>query len=368
MTSQKTFPHFEALSEGIRHDIWERAAWDIFTTPSVRFVTISRREPDEATDNRISEETWATAAIMAQAEADPNWTPLTHHFHVQVTSIKAVDRALLRYHTSLISIAPGKGDWPFASLAAVCFDAHKLVGRLLRMAGKRRGNNVSSIFGPAEHSIICLERPEANSANSIDDFPLFTSFMNTPRAILVGNQQPQYTEKQIVVVGSRSTPDSETLDPDYGTFDPYSCPTFPELYPPTAAVKRVGFVYEEQGVSGPNKPFHLRLGLDALWPLNLPNLKEIYLIDKSIRLRVTPTGNRQQDPGVVSPSFAGCQGTFHEVSPAAVEVWDIQTSNNDLLSVFTCAASLEACYHMGDTSVPQVLVKVLAFIPHTRSV
>lgn len=357
MASQRAFAHFAALPEGIRNDIWERAARVIFTTPSVRFVIISRREPDEVTESLIRDNATTAATIRAQAEADPSWDWLTSHDHKMISVAKAVEQALLEYNTSLISIVPGKDDWPFADLAAVCPGAYKGVKWVLKMAGKRRGNNVSSIFGPTEHSIICLEGPEVDS---IRYFPFFETFMICPRDILMGNQQPQWTDRQIVVVGKRPRPDSDMWNP-LNEYDTRHCPSFPELYPPAMDVRRVAFVYQEQ--DGFSESFHTRLGLYALWPPNLPNLKEIYLIDKSIKLRTTAT---QPNPGEISPSFAGCQGTFHVVPPGAVGLWNIHTVNGDLLPVFISAASLERGYRRGTPPVPQVLVKVLAFIPHAR--
>jgi hypothetical protein len=370
MASQDAFPHFKALPVCIRTDIWERAARDIFTTPAVRFVSISRGEPDKDTEDFIRSEISRAVSVIAEAEADPSWNPLQQNIfldRVTISSAMAVDQALLGYNASLVSILPGKGDWPFASLAAVCRDAYKGVRWTLIMEGKKRRdshNSVCPIIGPTEHSIICLEGPEVDST---DHFPFFDVFCARPRIILNGHQQLQpLTQTQIVVVGRRPGPDFNPWDATTAAYGPYRCPSFPELYPPIVDVRRVAFIYQEQ--DDDFHPFHSRLGLYALWPLNMPSLKEIYLIDKSIKPSATTTGgSQQQNLTAMSPSFAGCQGTFHEVSPDAVEQWDIRTADNNLLPVFECAEDLEVCYHTGEPAVPQVLVKVLAFIPHVQS-
>jgi hypothetical protein len=154
-------------------------------------------------------------------------------------------------------------------------------------------------------------------------------------------------------------------------------PSFIEACPAMVSLRRLALIFPKIYYT---EYYDELRSLYALWPYNLPGLREIDLIDLFIKLK----SGRQQKDVALTPSFAGCRGTFYEVNlPPEDEVssdqsrdlrhrqfeelpWDISA-----LLGFRVAESLRS-YYQDTQNYPDfgpatriVDVKVLAYIPHT---
>lgn len=140
------------------------------------------------------------------------------------------------------------------------------------------------------------------------------------------------------------------------------CPGLVDICPAFSKVKRVAFMYDGWLDSrwGPDRlPYIQRLGLQHLWPHNIPALKEIYLLDHSIRLLPGV-----QAPPQSTPTFPGYGGTYFEVDSNRRDTWNVMDAEEEsLVEVFHCAADLQNKY---DKVHSPVVVKVLACVPHCR--
>lgn len=154
-----------------------------------------------------------------------------------------------------------------------------------------------------------------------------------------------------------------------GNYD--KCPLLREISPPMASLRGVAFLYTWTRPSE-SYPFDIqdeychRVGLAALLPYNMPELREIYLIDRSIQLRTCINNPRQRLAPV--PRFTGYLSTFYEVrvNKTAHNLWEIRKDNGELLPVFKCAVALKKhsdfVHINSDHNGPKIAINALAVI------
>src|SRR5690349_4710233 len=172
--------------------------------------------------------------------------------------------------------------WQLKALAGVCAEATDAVNRTLRQLFSRRAaSGWTQLSGMScdflkrfnlSEDIICLARPELLGA------PFFPFFGYCPRrkrqVVLVADLNRRY---DAVNYRWEQLPGAVTEQ----------CPDLLQICPAFFRVKRVAFLYDRwldgRWVRDP-LPYIQRLGLQHLWPYNMPALEEIYLLDHSIRL------------------------------------------------------------------------------------
>lgn len=136
-------------------------------------------------------------------------------------------------------------------------------------------------------------------------------------------------------------------------------PTLVDVCWEMEGVEQVAFLYRERAVDGGMFPsFYRRLGLQDLWPENMPSLRVIYLVDIAIKPKA---GGKPPLPGT---AFAGHEGTFYPVTADDTDVWDIALPAGGMMPVFGEATSLQLEYTPRIWGVPVLRVKVLAFVAH----
>jgi hypothetical protein len=352
MKTAQTFPEFAALPWDIRRDIWVRAVDAVLTTPSVQIINISKEDSDEVHED----------GLISEAVGNPTWSVAT------IADDQKVNKAIRNYRSTLVQVAPHPQSrflsnfspfWTLRDVLMACTDAYESSRQRLEVIrrSRRESDEVSALFDPTR-DIVCLEGPEADPW-----IPAYPFFVNCGSSTM-------FPDRQAISVVPRQ---------DMGRlwreeFD--KCPSLREISRAISSSRRVAFIYTKIRWDGTYIPiahpdlYRYQVGLDALWPHNMPELTEIYLIDRSIKLRAPITDPRQQLASV--PRFAGYNlSTFYEVrvNKTAEKLWDIRTPGGELLPVFKCAAAVRSHYdyihHNSDHKGPKVAVKVLTVIEHS---
>ncbi|KAK4118939.1 hypothetical protein N657DRAFT_637653 [Parathielavia appendiculata] len=307
------FQPFRHLPADIRNDIWDRTAQQILARPSVEFTTFrafiniddmdsvlsSNSEQQRATlltrslDFRKMHITWEQSDTAAQ--------PPRHSAMWQVTELAAAYREL--------ECIPNKAIrwWSQPVPAPTATQNFRFVERI----------NMSQ-------DIILLTGPEEAAWLPV--------FGYCPRR-----------DRQIVVVGGLSMPELawqnrwDQLPPNLTE----RCPELVDWCPAFSRVTRVAFLYDKDldRAGHQRLPYYQRLGLQHLWPHNMPVLQEIYLLDESIKLR-----SESALPPATVRRFPGHGSSFYEVDWKQSKVWKINTPKGDLIRVFSAAIDLQAKY------------------------
>jgi hypothetical protein len=347
MASQgPNFPQFQSLPREIRLDIWERTAQEVMKLPSVGFSILWRQNINPLDD-----------PLPAESLESEQYTP--EQRAVLLAQTRNYRRTLVRWLSDPNRTHP---NWrphqaarqQFNQLAAACRDDIPDNMNLLRGWQNPNPNTepphcefssrVLPRFNKAE-DIIVLAGPETTG------LPLFPFFGYCPRR-----------DRQVVVVESlanRRLAQALRRDP----LPAELMERFPELRdisPAFLAMKRVGFVYDAalHRAGSERMPYYRRLGLQHLWPHNMPALQEVFLLDESIKLL----------PGVCAPpatirSFPGYRAAFYEVDWKQGNVWNLSGPIGESIPVFRSAAELQDQY---ESIGAPVKVKVLACVPDLK--
>jgi hypothetical protein len=268
MTAQPTFSQFALLPAHVRRDIWGRAAQEILATPSVRVLNITRRNiKSYYREDVIANRAWRRVVDAAAPDVSRE---------VERNAELALQRACREYRTAFVAVAPRQhakslatysASRTFSDVAGTSSEARDITLRLLKLMGRRRGNDILSLLDPSK-DIVCLRGPETASANG---FPFFSY------AYFARNK----LQRQVVFVAN----------PNYMWFTWWNqwdenreaacSPSLLDICPALAPLRRVAFAYQPSIAAtawNHGKDFLEWLGLDALWPYNLPKLEEIYLV------------------------------------------------------------------------------------------
>lgn len=379
MPSQN-FLHFRALPEYIRDDIWERAVAAILTAkPAVQLMKLSREDTSLAHERVLVDE--ARAAVMLAAQADPamDWGNNRMVRDLQMRQKEAGWDAARKHRVTLVTVTPDTpggerlatftAAWPLNDLAACCTEVYDVVRRYLRVGARHRGHGCSD-FDPTNDIVYFsgLETPKTDASRCVRLLDTVYGFARTPSDSL-----ERVLVRQIVVVGPPLPYSASTVD-NYE--HKLRCPTFREICPPLASLRRVAFEFRPDFGAGAGSvtlslyDYCYRLGLNSLRPHNLPSLQEVYLIDKSIKPKASAVSRPLEQQLASVLSFAGCFSTFYEVSPNETGLWDIPTTDRGQVPVFLCARYLET-EGFAPRGLPAnpplgVPVKVLAFVRHRR--
>jgi hypothetical protein len=362
------FPKFAGLPVDIQRDIWQRAAYSIITTPSVQFLNLIRDRMDPSHEAELFDST----GLAVMEAAGPGWDQLPPALQ-ELEHDAAWVTALRTYRASLVHLEPAMEDGTglveyghspckqLRVLAATCSEAAEGVRRVMNEMGINPGallngiptqdtNILAALLQPA--TVLCLANLWPQALNA---WPIFSH-----RKYGAAWGSPERYKGQAVIIpctlgfltDSLSGSSWDSWVASSAAFSPSLCQACPEL----AGLRKVAFVYAAgQQDAIWLHPFCQRLGLGALWPENLPNLTDIYLIDKSISLLSDDCRRFLK----ATPSLMGCGATFYEVGPGDLDVWDITTANGYLLPVFDEAESLQKEYGAGSP----VTVRVLACLP-----
>jgi hypothetical protein len=382
----QTFLLFNSLPESVRNDIWSRATTDIATAPSVRLVKIWRGYTESEHELALVE--GAEAAVLHEIGASEFEDLEEDMTKEELDEIrrrqKEIGRNTLRaYYATLVSItpndvdsalAPYKAAWTLGDLAGASTGALRAVTRRLAAMGKKRrhgadGVDVSAVVDFSK-DIVCFRGPQMGSRGYGPPY-----FEKVRYGTQVARQVVHLPYKPFSTVHIPAEQQRRDLLCNPG-------PSLIEACPAMASVKRAAFVYRDYGYWHKGTPkyddLHEHQSLYSLWPYNLPSLREIYLIDESIKLKP----GRQQKDVASTPSFAGCHGTFYEVNlpPSHEDVcsdeseevpWDIRTDDGRVSAVVWIAESVRL-YYQDTRNFPEFGpatrindVKVLAYIPHT---
>jgi hypothetical protein len=357
------FPAFRSLPEQIRRDIWERAVKKVLNGPSIQFLNLTRDNVDLVEEDRL---VWE-AVEEAVAEAQEDWDQLTANEQLFIQQ-EAEEAAFHKYRASLVHLVPTQdrtglaqysARWQLNEMAMTCTEAVSSTGRVLGavqrsgtapVAGEN-GRNAVAPFHPS-NNIVCLAGPETDSRALM---PFFAS----EHTIGPGRQVVLVTTNEF-----RQDPSGHALNPRNS---PNMCAPLIECCPELRGVEKIAFIYREQ-FNGLLFRFPFLVGLAALWPLNLPELREVYLIDETITLR-----DGIQTPPPSTPRFEGCGATFYVVTMADMNVWHIpRAEDSPVAAVFQDANALQQEYAEWPHPTPGAVVavpavKVLACVPDTRS-
>jgi hypothetical protein len=360
------FPNFALLPMEIQQDIWQRAAYDIITTPSVQFLNLTR----DSVDPSVEGELFASTQETVREAAGPGWDQLPAALQETVHD-EAFVLALRKYRASLVGLEPAAGQTGLVEygnspwkqlqvLAAACSEAEESVKRVMKELAVELGAPVEGVVPQESNILAALVQPNfiiclSNLWTEVQKtWPIFSN-----RGFVGGTwgSAERYKGQAVIVpctLGFLTDFSGDSWVAGSADVSPSLRQACPEL----AGLRKVAFVYPD--TAGEEDmlwlhPFRRRLGLGSLWPDNLPNLTDIYLIDKSISLRSDSCRLFIE----ATDGFMGCGATFYEVSPQDTELWNITTANGDLLPVFEEAASLQQEY---GAEFP-VTVRVLACVP-----
>ncbi|KAK4118940.1 hypothetical protein N657DRAFT_684824 [Parathielavia appendiculata] len=359
MESHPRFPNFINLPAEVRRDIWERAAHDIVAVPSVHFVKVLKGQL-----NYLHEEELVMRAMQEVREAaGPGWDQLPVDIQRTLEDDARV-RAARSYRAGLVDLMPVNGlmglavygyrpHMQFHFLAAVCPEAAD--------ATVKPGADLIAPQVPPE-TVICFVDLETEVNHS---WPVFAT-RHPDRRLAQEDSGVRYKGQALVLP---CTLDFMNFTPDFfsqtssASSAPWS-PTLHEACPELAGLRKVAFVYRDTAWTDADLlgtqhlvSYRHRLGLNALWPENLPSLREIFLIDSCITLKA------DKDQGISMSSwtskYLGRGAAFYEVSLEDTWLWNMTTPDGRLMPVFEEAMNLQKEY--GSESL--ITVKVLACVP-----
>jgi hypothetical protein len=350
--------------------------------PTIHFFNLERGESDlgrmdEFANRAFQEFLDEQGPAWNQLSIDDQWDK---EFDVKL-------RAVSIYRASLVGLAPleaesgtGSGgpcaSWQLNDLAKVCTESYQSVKWFINNCSKNHTELLSQASGTTlgyeriacvvqPQNLVCLKLPRPEDSRP-DGFPVFAYTGFLPGADLDIFHQ----SGQAVNVPWNNNVTITDVEPfwEYPNVPTDCYPTLHRCCPELACLDRIAFIFEPREAfesivaSMPrlrHRPVNHIVGLNALWPYNLPALKEIFLIDWSI----SPKAGVQRALGR-TPSFSGSGVAFYEVGPQDTDVWDITTAEGNLIPVFQDAGSLQNHYSRNGTVVPShITVKLLACVP-----
>jgi hypothetical protein len=341
MASQcPNFSLFQSLPCEIRLDIWERTAQEVMKSPSMGFSVLWRQNTNPREDPFPSE--FLQLDNMYTPEDRAALLSRTRNYRgTRVTWDTDVSRTDSDWHPHR------SARQQFGHLAAACREDIPDKVMLWRPVPNTEpqnpeyGSRVLGRFNKSE-DIIVLTGPEVTGQ------PFFPFFGYCPRR-----------DRQVVLVESLATrhgAQTRRCDPLPAEIME-RCPELRDIIPACLTMKRVAFVYHQwlDRAAPERVPYYQRLGLQHLWPTNMPALREIYLLDDSIKLL-----RRVCAPPATTRSFPGYRATFYEVDWKQGNVWNLNSAKGELITVFRSAWELQDKYESVGSPVK---VKVLAVVP-----